>query len=66
MVRLFIGRFIALAAVLAVVIVGVGVLGHGTADAAGFYIQGFRNWNGQWCTGLFNGAGQLLSYWGCY
>lgn len=30
-----------------------------------FYIQGFRNWNGQWCSGLFNDRGQLVSYWGC-
>lgn len=30
-----------------------------------FYWQGFRNWNGQWCAGLFSDSGQLV-YFYCY
>jgi hypothetical protein len=39
---------------------------HQPAEAAGFTIHGFYNWDGQYCTGLFNEQGQLLSYWGCH
>ena len=28
-----------------------------------FYWAGFYNWDGGWCSCLFNDAGQLLWYW---
>ena len=41
------------------------ILGSGAAEAhhgGGFYWEGWRNWNGQWCQGLFNSAHQLVYY----
>lgn len=34
-----------------------------TRQEAPFYWAGFYNWDGAWCSGLFNDAGQLLWYW---
>ena len=33
-----------------------------TRQTTAFYWAGWYNWDGGWCTGLFNDAGQLLWY----
>lgn len=41
------------------------VLVPGLAEAhhgGGFYWQGWWGWNGQWCSGLFNSAHELVYY----
>ena len=65
----------ALTVALSIAVIGAvvgGGIGSRTAEAGGFCggqsfcVHGFRNWNGDWCQGLFNNNGQLLTYWGCY
>lgn len=57
---------------------GVGVYSHADAAASiqrqqemqpelpAFYISGFYDPYGRYCTGLFSDSGQLLSFWGCH
>lgn len=52
---------------LLVTVVSLGVAAYaaffsGAAEASGFYWDGWWNWNGQWCQGLFNSAHELLYY----
>ena len=58
---------------LLVTVVALGVaayfaFGLGSAEAghgSGFYWQGWHNWDGSYCQGLFNGTHRLV-YYRCY
>lgn len=58
-------KWFALAAAAGAVALLAFVIGTSAAEAGhggGFYWQGWYNWNGQWCQGLFNSAHQLVYY----
>lgn len=38
---------------------------HGRFKEIPFYWSGWRNWDGRWCTGLFNDRGQLVLVYSC-
>ncbi len=38
---------------------------HHAEASSGFHIERFYNGQGQYCTGLFNAYGQLLTFWDC-